>query len=1104
MITQMRPQGWSKSQLLNPVLLLLISLCAAIWLPGEAQSSNVYFLLVSRSKTASPAQTDKNEAAGKAFAEAEKLRNQGKAQSARESIAHYEEAIALYRAAADQKAVGIALTGLGRAFDALGEKKKAIDIYNQALPIHKAAKNLSGEGDTLNHIALAHDYLGDRKKALEYLALALPIVREAADQRLEGLTLNNTGLVYDNLGDKQKALDFYNRALPLHKAAGNKRAEATTLNNIGQTFGSLGEKQKALEYLKQSLALRMELGITSEIAGTLNNIGVVYESIGELQTALDYHAKALPEWRTAGDLNGEAITFHNTASIYSSIGEYQKALDLYSQALSRLRSLGNRPGEANTLNNIGRTYRALGENQKALECYSQALSIHRSVGNRSSEASTLTNLGVVYNALGNREKALEFYDQALALRRAVGDRNGEALTLGNIGLFYSLHNEPAKAIEIYDRALLLHKSIGNIRGAATMFYNSGIAHGRLGNYQKAVEHLNQALSISRSVSDRPLEASVLCGIARIEEAQGNLPASRSNIDAALQIIELLRSKVVSQELRSSYFASVQDYYALGIDVLMHLGKQSKSPELTAAALELSERARARNLLEILTEAGADIRQGIDPRLLERERSLQMLLNAKAERQTRLLSGKHSDEQAAAAAAELESITSSYGEVQARIRATSPRYAALTQPQPLTAKEIQQLLDDDTLLLEYSLGNRCSYLWAVSQSSITSYELPGSAELEAQARSFYDLTRSDAAADQVSQAAARLSDLLLAPVSDLPRAKRLVIVADGALQYLPFAALRIPETRRNPDTGPQSSGQLAPSAGRNVQPSAGATWVPLIVEHEVVSLPSASVLALLRREGGDHKPATRSIAVLADPVFSGDDSRVKLRSLSAKLGDSTADAPVSDTLSALQRSAEESGMTGLNFARLIGTRREAAGIMASAPATDRKQALDFDASRATVTSAELAEYRLVHFATHGLLNSTHPELSGIVLSLVDEHGNPQDGFLRLHEIFNLKLSAEMIVLSACQTALGKEIRGEGLTGLTRGFMYAGARRVVASLWKIDDKATAELMKRFYQKMLGREHLSPPAALRAAQLQMCKQKQWQAPYYWAAFTLQGDWR
>ncbi len=186
-----------------------------------------------------------------------------------------------------------------------------------------------------------------------------------------------------------------------------------------------------------------------------------------------------------------------------------------------------------------------------------------------------------------------------------------------------------------------------------------------------------------------------------------------------------------------------------------------------------------------------------------------------------------------------------------------------------------------------------------------------------------------------------------------------------------------------------------------------------------------------------------------------------------------------------------------------TRQEAEQIFAIAPNAANLKAIDFKANYATATSGELGQYRYLHFATHGLLDSERPGLSALVLSLVDEQGKPQDGFLRAKDIYNLSLPAELVVLSACQTGLGQEIKGEGLVGITRGFMYAGAARVVVSLWSVNDKATAELMTKFYQKML-KEGQSPAAALRAAQVEMWKQKQWQSPFYWAAFVMQGEWK
>jgi len=574
------------------------------------------------------------------------------------------------------------------------------------------------------------------------------------------------------------------------------------------------------------------------------------------------------------------------------------------------------------------------------------------------------------------------------------------------------------------------------------------------------------------------------------------------------MIESLRTNIVDQTLRASYFASRHELFEVYIDVLMQMHKQNPDASFDAVALEVSERARSRSLLELLTESRADLRQGVDSSLLERERSLQQLFNAKAAAQFALLNRKHTPAQAEAFAKEIASLSTEYDELKAQIRARNPRYAALTQPQPLSLAEIQrQVLDLDTLLLEYSLGDNASYLFVVSQTSITSYQLPKRAEIEAVTRRVRELltapqpqpgdteakyqARIKEAGEGYWPQAAALSRMLLDPVASQLGKKRLAIVADGALQYIPFAALP------------------APSPGNSEGRNSGVEPQPLFVEHEIVSLPSASTLATLRRETAGRKPAEKSLAVLADPVFTDDDTRVNrnVGKTGAKEKTRSADSDETDIVSLqMTRSGRETGVIGAEggFGRLLSTRREAAAISALVPERERMQALDFEASRTTALRPELGEYRIVHFATHGLLNNIHPELSGIVLSLVDKEGNPQDGFLRLQDVYNLKLPAELVVLSACQTGLGKEIKGEGLIGLTRGFMYAGAPRIVASLWKVDDRATSELMKRFYQGMLGPERLRPTEALRQAQLSIWKEKQWRGPYYWAAFVLQGEWK
>src|SRR5215510_8223533 len=318
-----------------------------------------------------------------------------------------------------------------------------------------------------------------------------------------------------------------------------------------------------------------------------------------------------------------------------------------------------------------------------------------------------------------------------------------------------------------------------------------------------MEKYNEALPIFQAVGNRNGEATALLRIARVEQTRGNLTQARQTIEKAVGMIESLRTNIADQALRASYFSDRQELYEFYIDVLMQMHKQNQAASFDAAALAVSERARARSLLELLKESRADIRQGVDSSLLERERSLQQRLNAKAAAQVRLLNRKHTPEQADAAAKEIAAVTAEYEEIQAQIRARSPRYAALTQPQPLSLAEIQQqALDEDTLLLEYALGEKRSYLWLVSQRSIDSYELPPRAEVEAAARRVYELgaarpKRGTPPDPHLIAQARALSKMLLGPVAPRLGGKRLVVVAPGALSYLPFAALPAPEDKKRP-------------------------------------------------------------------------------------------------------------------------------------------------------------------------------------------------------------------------------------------------------------------------------------------------------------------
>jgi CHAT domain-containing protein len=899
--------------------------------------------------------------------------------------------------------------------------------------------------------------------------------------------------------------------------------------------------QKAMKKYEEARALYKAIGDYEGETNTLSKFGEIYYFTGEIKQALDIWERERWLRRTAGDHGGEARSLFNMGTVYTHLEETQKALDLYNQALLLYRDIGDRVGEANAAINITWIYYSLRKLQKALYHFNQALSLSRTSGYLEGEARALFGIGATSVLLKEYPKALDYYNQALSLNRAIGARKEEAYTLNNLAWLYSILGEKEKVSDYNHQALLVIREVGDRTEEAYLLHSIGRTYNSSGEKQKAIDYYNQALPILRAIGDGIGEANTRYRLAQCERARGNLNEAHAQIEATLNIIESLRAKLGGQEVRANYIVFAEKYHEFYLDLLSQLHQRNPSAGYEAAALQISERIRARHLLELLTEAHADIRQGVDAVLLARERKLQREITAKTDSRIRLLNRKHTEQQATKATQELEALTWEYQEVEAKIRTTSPRYAALTQPQPLTLPEIQQLLDADTMLLEYALGEAHSYLWTVTPTSIESFELPKRSVIEVAAQRVYELltirtkkrtnetvTQREArfakADAEYHIAAAELSHLLLAPVTSKLGKKRLVIVSDGALHYIPFAALPVPEEKSEGEGG--GRGDEGQSRKANRKPSLPtfpppALFMPLIVEHEIVNLPSASTLALLRRDLEGRKSPTKDVAIFADPVFEISDDRVKPKTVNkssnrhskrvissaAQIRGDKKSIAAAGKLKAIKdylirtRMIEE----GQPLARLFYSRQEAMTIAALVPEGQRKLALDFEVNYQTVTSAELGDYRFVHFATHGWLDTEQPELSGILLSLVDKAGSPQEnGILRLGDVYNLKLPVDLVTLSACETALGKLMKGEGLVGLTRGFMYAGAARVLASLWKVEEAATAALMGRFYEGVLGSQRLRPAAALRQAQIEMWRKPNRRSPYFWSAFVLQGEWK
>jgi CHAT domain-containing protein/predicted negative regulator of RcsB-dependent stress response len=994
--------------------------------------------------------------------------------------------------AADEKRVAAELMLMeGRK---VGRGEPAIEQFKNAASIFHELGDSQEEGYALSKTGETYRFSENFSDSMKYLDQAFSVLGEARDVSGQAYVLNEMGAAYRDLDVPSKALDKYALAIPLRRSIGDRWGEAQLLNNVGRLYTKIGEQHKALDNYELALSMWRELNDRTNEMQTLNNIAKANNDLGNLSVALPQLREVL---NYCGEPNAscafEAAARNNLAMIYDTFGEPNEALAQYDLALKIFRERGDLRNVINTLNNYGMVYANNGDASTALDKFQEALNLGLPLPVFQDEAGTRSNIGYAHILLGNYTTAVTYLEKAQPLSQKFQDPRIEAYAFLRLGMAHIARNEVEQALGAYNQALEKLKEIEDRRGQAMTLEKIGELYS-LSN-QPVLANKNYRLALERwaGVNDAQGEALSLYGIAQVEFKQNHLNEARDRIVEAITKIESLRMRMTSYSLRTSYYASKQDYFELETDIRMRLYSATRSRAELEAALFASERARARNLLDLLTESRADIRRGVDPQLLALERTQRDRLSDKLGQLQKLLNKKFTEAQRTAAEKEVQTLKRELDQTQAEIRRRSPRYAALTQPQPLKPAQVQQLLDDDTLLLEYALGEKRSYLWVVSRNDVLPFVLPGRAQIENAAQSFREslraweprrqnedtlkhVARLENAPQNYQRQALELSNLVLWPAASKLGKKRLVILADGALQYVPFGALLV----RN-ETRPSK-------------------FDPLIVNNEIVYQPSASALALIRE--APRSSATKTVAVLADPVFSRTDNRV-VGTNQPKI-ETTTTYP-SRELKQVLRDAGDFGSVDGNFRldRLSFTRGEAEAIIAAAPPGSSMKALDFDANRARVLDQELKQYRMVHLATHGFLDDYHPELSGLVFSLVNEKGQPEDGFLKLNDIYNLDLPIDMIVLSACQSAIGKQVKGEGVLGLTRGFMHAGAARVVASLWNVDDEATAKLMKRFYSYLLEQK-MPAAAALRQAQLDLMQTYKASRPYYWAGFVLQGEWK
>ena len=844
-------------------------------------------------------------------------------------------------------------------------------------------------------------------------------------------------------GKSPEAVAAFEQALPLYREHDPGWELVTQLLQISTPLRYTSRTEDARQLLDEALTRSKALRNPWGVAAALNNQGILNAFLGAPEAALVLYHQALRQWKALNDSAAQATTSHNIGLVYTNLGRLEDALSYLRRAEVLRRQLPSSHHLASTLSATGWALFLQGRPQDARPFYNEALQLGRQANDPVSLAVTLEYLGQLQQEEGDWTGARRSYEEALDLT-AGGNRLVEAILIQRLG--ETLQTPPTASKDDLQQALSLFTR------AHRAFEELGSPHGQI---------------------------RCLTALAALHRRLDDLPAAEQRLEQALKWVEGGRSRITTYELRHAFFARHRNLFDSLVQHLVHLDTLQPQAGHGTRALTISERGRGRSLLDGV--AGVDWRRRLSPPQQQRERRLRETLHSHAENRFAHAAAGN------ALAARLEEekllrLEEEYRLLELELRTTldlgpavAPGAPEERGAAPLNAREIQAQLDEDTVMLVLHWGTDEVILWWVDAHQITTHRLAkNSREREHLAQRLQQLLAllpiSHEPGNDIPTAerAAQVSDLLLGPVASRLTDQRLVIVADGPVHALPFAALPLP------------------FSGPAIQRP------HLLTHHELVHLPSASLLAALTARPAC--AATREFAVLDDPVFQPTDTRFPTLPFPSHPPPQVQDI-------ALLRSLGDLGLSNLD--RLTYSGREARQLLSLLPPEiPHFRATGFDASRDTVLSGALADSRRVHFATHGLLDDRHPDLSGLVLSLYDEQGQRRDGFLRGRDIASLELCTELVVLSACKTALASDARGEGLLGLAHSFFLAGARRLVASYWDVNDAATAELMGHFYRAQ-WKQGLPPAAALRRAQLEMLANKRFRAPAFWAGFALQGDW-
>ncbi|MFT5142694.1 MAG: CHAT domain-containing protein/tetratricopeptide (TPR) repeat protein [Rhodothermales bacterium] len=933
-------------------------------------------------------------------------------------------------AAAFQEAFGE--TSLTRAVSSV----QGWSIQDRALKI--AADSLEALATSLRAVAAT------REESLAHFQAALSLYQNIGDARGVAQALGGIGYLHWSL-DRSQYLRLNLLALDARVAADDHQLTGNTLYDVGLAYQFVDrDYEQALRYYRRSDSVRVAIGDSLALNRMLPAVASLYRTTGDLPRSRRYYERSIRAHERAGDDRLLAISERNLGVLLSYMGFHSDALPHLQRAQAIHKARGETDDVAPVVNWIGVVYRRLGDYDGAVAAYQQAIKIAEEAENTELLGWAYNNLGVVLAYAGRYPRATTFYNRALEAFQGIGLHAGILDATLNIADGYYELGDYALAEEYGARAGVLADSLGDPTRQGRALGTLASVYAQTGRVPESEAAFDELAELARFTNMSELEWGALLQRAHLEGERGAIADALTHYEKAFEALERTRMAQLTDEDKSGYLAQQRYAFEDYTHFLGDLHADDPGQDYLSRAFEFTERGKARSFLDLLAEALANVSEGVEPGLLARQNDIwEALAGARATLAEATSNSEAGPEDARNARALLDSLETGYDLLQREIRSSNPRYADLQYPQTATIQDVQRgLLDSETALLEYAVGDSSSTLWVITSEGSSMHRLPARAEIQEQVELFRfalsDPARTDA--ETYAATAARLYQMLLQTAeTELADIERLIIVPDDVLHYIPFEAL-VTDTTGNPSF---------------------ATMPYLIARHAVSYAPSASVLLQVRsgassREQGDRK----DLLAFGDPTFSESDNLAQLPFAGLEV----------DAISKLFDSGRSDVYQG-----------------------------DDASERRAKTAVDLSGYRYVHFATHGLINEDRPDFSGIALAT--DALSDDDGFLQAAEVFNLKIDADLVVLSACETGLGRLVRGEGLVGLTRAFMYAGAPSVVVSLWAVADQSTATLMEGLYTRLApGTE--SRDESLRGAKRQMIASGENAHPFFWAPFVLVGD--